>query len=59
MVWNMPEIVSYLSKYCTLLPGDLTMTGTPAGVDALNVGDYIEISCGGLPKCSFSIGELE
>ena len=32
MVFGVPELVAYLSLHCTLLPGDLIFTGTPAGV---------------------------
>src|SRR5215813_6212455 len=32
MVFSVPELVSYLSRFCTLEPGDLIFTGTPAGV---------------------------
>ena len=42
MIWSIPEIISYLSNYFRLKPGDLIMTGTPAGVDELNVGDDVE-----------------
>jgi len=59
MIWSIPEMISHLSNYFKLKPGDLIMTGTPAGVGALHVGDYVEITCGGLPKCCFSVGEPE
>ena len=59
MIWNVPEIVSYLSQYYRLKPGDLIMTGTPAGVQSLNVGDFVVISCGSLPPCEFYIGDPE
>jgi len=59
MIWNVPEIIAHLSKYFRLRPGDLVMTGTPAGVNALNVGDSVSISCGNLPSCEFVIGEAE
>ncbi|MFJ3670573.1 fumarylacetoacetate hydrolase family protein [Streptomyces sp. NPDC090106] len=32
MIFPIPRLVSYLSAFCTLLPGDLIFTGTPAGV---------------------------
>lgn len=39
MIWKIPEMISYLSDYFTLAPGDLIMSGTPAGVGAVNKGD--------------------
>ena len=57
MIWSVPETLSYLSRYFRLMPGDLVMTGTPAGVGPLEVGDSVKISCGDLPPCEFSITE--
>ncbi|HVN42704.1 MAG TPA: fumarylacetoacetate hydrolase family protein [Steroidobacteraceae bacterium] len=41
MIWSVPEIVSELSAYCELKPGDLIFTGTPAGVGRVVRGDRI------------------
>ncbi len=39
-----PEyLVSFISKVCTLLPGDIIATGTPAGVGPMQRGDNIEV----------------
>ena len=35
MIFAVPELVAYLSRYCTLEPGDLIFTGTPAGVGSV------------------------
>ncbi|MFI1356450.1 fumarylacetoacetate hydrolase family protein [Streptomyces sp. NPDC020898] len=43
-----PGIVSYLSRYLTLLPGDAIMTGTPAGVGPIRPGDEIEVEIEGI-----------
>ncbi len=43
MIFGLAEIVSYLSKHCTLEPGDIIATGTPAGVGKLHSGDTVEI----------------
>ncbi|WP_135500939.1 fumarylacetoacetate hydrolase family protein [Roseovarius aestuariivivens] len=48
MIWSVPEIISDLSKLYTLLPGDLIMTGTPAGVGAVHPGSRLEGSVDGL-----------
>ncbi|MCG8606414.1 fumarylacetoacetate hydrolase family protein [bacterium] len=42
MIFGIPELVAYLSKHCTLEPGDVIATGTPAGVGALQSGDVVE-----------------
>jgi 2-keto-4-pentenoate hydratase/2-oxohepta-3-ene-1,7-dioic acid hydratase in catechol pathway len=43
-----PALVAYLSRFMTLLPGDLIMTGTPAGVGPLHVGDIVEVEIPGI-----------
>jgi 2-keto-4-pentenoate hydratase/2-oxohepta-3-ene-1,7-dioic acid hydratase in catechol pathway len=43
-----PELVSYLSRYLTLLPGDTIMTGTPAGVGPIRPGDEVEVEIEGV-----------
>jgi len=35
MIFGVPELIAYLSGYCTLEPGDLIFTGTPAGVGSV------------------------
>lgn len=35
MIFSVPELVAYLSKFCTLEPGDIIFTGTPAGVGSV------------------------
>jgi len=42
LIWKVPEMISYLSGLFTLQPGDIIMTGTPAGVGAVKRGDVLE-----------------
>jgi fumarylpyruvate hydrolase len=42
LIWNIPEMIAYLSTLFTLLPGDLIMTGTPAGVGPVVKGDTMK-----------------
>ncbi len=42
MIWKVPEAIGYLSGLFRLAPGDLIMTGTPAGVGAVKRGDVLE-----------------
>lgn len=48
MVHSVAKIVSYASDVFTLLPGDVILTGTPAGVGQLVDGDSVEVSVSGL-----------
>lgn len=41
MIWDVPNVISYLSSLYELQAGDLIMTGTPAGVGAVNKGDVL------------------
>ena len=55
MIAGVPDLVSYLSGICTLEPGDLLFTGTPAGVgDAqgrcLQAGQTIVSEIGGIGR---------
>jgi 2-keto-4-pentenoate hydratase/2-oxohepta-3-ene-1,7-dioic acid hydratase in catechol pathway len=43
MVFGVGEIVSYTSRVMTLLPGDVILTGTPAGVGPLVPGNRVEV----------------
>ncbi|HYI34343.1 MAG TPA: fumarylacetoacetate hydrolase family protein [Glaciibacter sp.] len=48
MVHSIADIVAYASSVWTLLPGDVILTGTPAGVGPLVAGDSVEIEIPGL-----------
>jgi fumarylpyruvate hydrolase len=41
MIWNVPDTITYLSGLFTLAAGDIIMTGTPAGVGAVQRGDVL------------------
>ena len=48
LVFSVPYLIAYLSNCMTLLPGDLIMTGTPAGVGPISVGDTVEVEIPGI-----------
>lgn len=56
MIWSPPEIVAQLSKQVTLEPGDIIMTGTPAGVGAVEPGDRIVLQIEGVVPLHIAIG---
>lgn len=55
MVWSIPEIIADLSTLYTLHPGDLIMTGTPAGVGAVVRGDVLHGTIGDLAAVETTI----
>ena len=59
LVWKIDEIVCDLSKYYHLRPGDVVMTGTPAGVGPVAAGDTITGGIDGLDPVALDIGEAE
>lgn len=48
MTHNIRTIVSYVSKNMTLLPGDIILTGSPAGISKISYGDLIECEIEGI-----------
>lgn len=48
MIWKMPEIIAELSNLFELAPGDLIMTGTPAGVGAIQRNDVLHAHIAGV-----------
>jgi fumarylpyruvate hydrolase len=42
LIWKVPEMISYLSGLFRLAPGDLIMSGTPAGVGPVKRGDVLK-----------------
>jgi 2-keto-4-pentenoate hydratase/2-oxohepta-3-ene-1,7-dioic acid hydratase in catechol pathway len=52
MVFSPSELVSYISQMITLEPGDVVMTGTPAGVGPLQAGDLVEVTIEGIGTLS-------
>lgn len=48
MVFAVPQIVAFVSSIMTLLPGDVIITGTPAGAGKLENGDVVEIDIEGI-----------
>jgi fumarylpyruvate hydrolase len=59
LVWSVPELVSHLSRFYHLAPGDLIYTGTPAGVGAVVAGDAIRGEIDGLAPVELVIGAAE
>lgn len=48
MVHSVPDIIAYASAAFTLLPGDVILTGTPAGIGPFEAGDTVEVEVTGI-----------
>lgn len=58
MVFDVPTLVSYISHVMTLLPGDVVLTGTPAGVSPLTDGDTVTVRIEGIGELSNPVVSL-
>lgn len=52
MIFDIPTIISFISQVYTLLPGDVILTGTPAGVGLIPVGSTVSITIEGIGTLS-------
>ena len=44
LLWDVPDLIAHVSQVMTLLPGDVLLTGTPAGVGPLSAGDEVSVT---------------
>jgi 2-keto-4-pentenoate hydratase/2-oxohepta-3-ene-1,7-dioic acid hydratase in catechol pathway len=59
MVFDVPTLVSYISHVMTLLPGDVILTGTPAGVSPIVDGETVTVSIEGIGTLSNRVVSLD
>ena len=55
MIWDVPHIIAHLSQLFELQPGDLILTGTPAGVGPVQPGDHLSGQITGLTPLEIDI----
>ena len=56
MIWPIPDVLAYISRFYRLEPGDLIYTGTPSGVGPVVPGDQLVVSIAGLSDTVITIG---
>ena len=54
-IWNVSESIAHLTTLFELVPGDLIMTGTPAGVGSVNPGDKVTGGIDGIAEIAVSV----
>ena len=59
MVFPIPDVLAYVSHIMTLDPGDLVLTGTPAGVGKLSPGDEVEVEVVGLSRVRNPVTDIQ
>ena len=55
MIYSVAQIISFASQSLTLLPGDVILTGTPAGVGPIHAGDELEVTIDDWPHLRNSV----
>ncbi len=48
MIFDIPTVIAYITSFMTLLPGDVVLTGTPAGVGPMKPGDDVSVTVEGI-----------
>jgi 5-oxopent-3-ene-1,2,5-tricarboxylate decarboxylase/2-hydroxyhepta-2,4-diene-1,7-dioate isomerase len=48
MIWRIPELIEYISRFMTLEKDDVMMTGTPKGISHVHPGDVMRLEVEGL-----------
>ena len=56
LIFSVPELVSFISKVMTLLPGDIIATGTPSGISPMSLGDVVEVEIEGIGRLVNHVG---
>src|SRR5215217_5805934 len=59
LIFGIPTLISYISRVMTLLPGDVVLTGTPAGVGPIRAGQRVECTIEGLGALANPVTEAE
>lgn len=56
LIWTIPELIAYISRFYHLQAGDLLMTGTPEGIGAIQAGDVLVGQVDGLTPLHLTVG---
>ena len=59
LIFSVPKVLSYISSFLTLQPGDLVLTGTPDGVGPMAAGDRLEVTVEGIGTLGCTIEASE
>lgn len=59
LIFGVPELIAYISSVMTLWPGDVILTGTPAGVGPVAGGDTVEVSISGIGTLTVTVSDEE
>jgi len=55
MIFDIPTIINFVSSVMTLLPGDVILTGTPAGIGPMGAGEKVQVSIEGIGQLTNTV----
>lgn len=55
LIWNVPQLIAYVSSVMELQPGDVIATGTPAGVGQVHDGDTVAVQISGIGRLEVTV----
>jgi 2-keto-4-pentenoate hydratase/2-oxohepta-3-ene-1,7-dioic acid hydratase in catechol pathway len=55
LMYDVPTVLAYITSFMTLLPGDVVLTGTPAGVGPMHPGDSVSVTVEGIGTLTNSV----
>jgi len=56
LLWDVPQLIAFASRFYTLFPGDIVMTGSPEGVGPIVPGDVLHAEIAGIGAMSVRVG---
>jgi 2-keto-4-pentenoate hydratase/2-oxohepta-3-ene-1,7-dioic acid hydratase in catechol pathway len=59
MIFHIDQLIAFISSVMTLEPGDVIMTGTPAGIGPIHPGDIVEVAIDGIGKIRNNVAEAK
>jgi 2-keto-4-pentenoate hydratase/2-oxohepta-3-ene-1,7-dioic acid hydratase in catechol pathway len=59
LLFDIPTLISYISRVMTLLPGDVVLTGTPSGVGTISPGQRVDVTVQGLGTLSNPVADAD
>jgi 2-keto-4-pentenoate hydratase/2-oxohepta-3-ene-1,7-dioic acid hydratase in catechol pathway len=57
MIFSIPQLITFISSFMTLMPGDLILSGSPGGMEAVKSGDLVEANIEGIGTLVNSVEE--
>ena len=57
-IYNVPQLIEYITEFMTLEPGDMIWTGTPKGISHVHPGDMMRLEIDGIGSLENQVIEI-